>query len=165
MRLLSLDAITWQNNMEKFVHRLRQEYGDITFEVADTFCWHSDSRKITYKITGKDSDIWSTLHELGHSLLDHTDYGSDSDLIQKELAAWDKAVQLARDFDIVIDQDHVEDCLDSYRDWAHRRSSCPVCSLQGIQKPSGSYYCLNCSHIWSVSRERLCRPYRRLIAK
>jgi len=150
--------------MEKFVRKLQKAYPDITFELSDNFCWHSSSKVVTYYITGKESDIWSTLHEVGHGLLGHTDYESDTDLIQKELAAWDKALQLAKLLKVAIDQDHVEDCLDSYRDWAHRRSSCPVCSLQGIQKPSGSYYCLNCAHVWVVSQERLCRPYRRLVA-
>jgi len=159
-----LAVIIRQNNMENFVRKVQQAYADITFEVGDTFCWHPDLRVITYIVSGDDSDKWSMLHELGHSDLNHTAYDSDSDLINKERAAWDRALEIARSFGIDIDQDHIEDCLDSYRDWAHRRSTCPACLLQGLQKPSGGYYCLNCSHAWTVSKQRLCRPYRRTAA-
>lgn len=147
--------------MEKLILKLKAENPDITFKSSDTFCWFAEKRLITYKITGNNSDTWSLLHELGHAKLAHSNYRSDADLLQKELAAWDMAFELGAQQSIKIDSDHAEDCLDSYRDWLHKRSSCPHCTAQGIQEDSGHYICLNCDYQWSVTRERLCRAYRR----
>lgn len=147
--------------MENLLQNLKASHPSLTFEVGETFCWIASESLITYKTTGSDSDSWSLLHELGHARLRHSDYTSDADLLRKELDAWQEALRISTDQAIVIDPDHIESCLDSYRDWLNKRSTCPMCNLQGVQKPSRAYACINCKHTWRVSRELLCRPYRR----
>lgn len=58
-------------------------------------------------------------------------------------------------------EDHIQDCLDSYRDWLHKRSLCPDCRLSSIQINERTYACIFCHKQWHVTAERFCRPYRR----
>lgn len=147
--------------MKKLVTALQSSYPDITFNEGTIFRWTPSTRSITYTDRGKEHNTWSLLHELGHAILNHQAYSSDIELLQKEVAAWRQAIALAANFDITIDTEHIENCLDSYRDWIHKRSTCPECSLQGIQRSSEQYFCLNCRHTWKVTSARFCRPYRR----
>lgn len=151
--------------MEKLIEELSKDFPDLEFIVGDTFSWSPKTKQITYnnKAT-KNSKIktWSMLHEVGHALLDHQDYGSDFELLLLETAAWDKACALAAKYAVSIDPDHVQDCLDTYRDWLHRRSTCPQCGIKNFQSSSTHYTCHNCSAVWRVSSDRFCRPYRHL---
>jgi hypothetical protein len=106
---------------------------------------------------------WSLLHETGHGLLVHADYQSDLELLHMEVAAWEKAKELGQAFGVQIDPNHIEDCLDTYRDWLHRRSTCPTCGSVSLQHNSTEYHCHNCNAMWQVSSSRFCRPYRQLI--
>ena len=147
--------------MQNLVTKLQLRYPNISFLEGDVFRWSPSEQTVTYINSGKASDPWSLLHELGHALLQHQAYQSDIELLQKEVAAWHTANSICEDFGVSIDSDHVETCLDSYRDWIHKRSTCPQCSLQGIQKTSEEYLCFNCKHTWVVTSARFCRPYRR----
>lgn len=62
---------------------------------------------------------------------------------------------------LTISEDHIQDCLDSYRDWLHKRSLCPDCNLSSIQIDTHTYMCVFCHKKWHVTAERFCRPYRR----
>lgn len=104
--------------------------------------------------------MWTILHELSHALLDHQSYTTDFNLLGKELAAWDHARILAEKYGFAIDEAHIQDCLDSYRDWVYARSICPTCESQGIQYSKALYGCLNCDCMWKVTYARFCRPYR-----
>lgn len=143
--------------------RIRSDYPDISFVKSSRFAWHAGSRNVSYAETPSDDirGTWALLHELGHALLEHTDYASDIELLQIEVAAWEKAHQLAKHYDIAIDEDYVQDALDSYRDWLHLRSTCPTCFERSLQKDAHTYQCHNCGAEWHVTRSRLCRPYRR----
>jgi predicted RNA-binding Zn-ribbon protein involved in translation (DUF1610 family) len=59
-----------------------------------------------------------------------------------------------------LNPDHIQDCLDTYRDWLHRRSRCPTCGMHVLQDKSNSYKCFNCGTSWQVSGRRFARPYR-----
>lgn len=96
-------------------------------------------------------------------LLGHRTYQSDFELLKMEVLAWQKAKSLARRYDVSIRQEHIERCLDSYRDWLHARSKCRSCEQAGIEKTPGKYQCLNCSFSWKVTPERFCRVYRKKI--
>jgi len=105
--------------------------------------------------------LWSLLHETGHALLGHTTYKADFELLQLEVAAWEKAKEIAKVLEITINNDHIEDCLDTYRDWLHKRSVCPNCTTQCLQQDDLSHYrCYNCHTKWKVSTNRFCRAYR-----
>lgn len=105
--------------------------------------------------------VWSLLHETGHALLDHTSYKADFELLRLEVEAWERAKLLAADLDVAIDEDHIQDCLDTYRDWLFKRSICPQCNTKCLQQGDFVHYrCFNCHTVWRVSSSRFCRAYR-----
>jgi hypothetical protein len=158
-------AMTSQKvSMETLVRKLQQDYPDVVFRIGDAPCWSPRNRQVIYTIERTHS-IAGLFHELAHAHLKHEGYASDLDLLAKEVSAWETARTLAHTYDIIIDAEHVEDCLDTYRDWLHKRSTCPRCHMNGLQHDSGRYNCINCDHSWRVSTSRFCRPYRRSAAQ
>lgn len=150
------------NKPPDILERIKTDFPDITFEKTARFSWHANTKHITYRnIAGDEKGLWALLHELGHALLEHTDFLSDVELLNKEVAAWAKAHELAARYDVTIDQDYIENNLDSYRDWLHVRATCPTCHERCLQLDKHTYTCLNCHTQWHVTRSRLCRPYRR----
>lgn len=146
--------------METLVSRLRKDFPDITFVAGEVAHWSSDNKTITYQKGTAANLYWSLLHELGHAIANHKSYHTDVDLLQKETEAWSKAIEIAPIYNINIDDNHVQDCLDTYRDWLHKRSTCPECSSHGLQQSKALYRCFNCQTTWKVSSARFCRPYR-----
>jgi predicted Zn-ribbon and HTH transcriptional regulator len=154
-------AMTWQKVcMEKLIEYLRQDYSGLTFREATVASWSPEKHEVYYCPDSRDTSVWSVLHELGHALLDHQSYESDVNLLRKETDAWEKAVIIAKRYQITIDPEHIQNCLDTYRDWLHRRSTCPSCGSHGVQQSKALYHCLNCGDQWKVSSSRFCRPYR-----
>lgn len=147
-------------SMEQFVRKLRQEFPAFTFVQGEVACWSAGKQQIAYSSDRSDASLWTLLHELGHALLGHHSYESDMDLLHKEVAAWQTARQLGRKYSLSIDEDYMQNCLDSYRDWLHKRSTCPHCGSHGLQPSRSLYHCLNCQGIWKVNLDRFCRPYR-----
>lgn len=132
---------------------------------ADTkFSWSAPKNTITYDkdAISTSEGLWSLLHEVGHAMLKHDSYKTDLELVKIEVAAWEEAKRISQKIHEAIDDDYIEDCLDSYRDWLHKRSLCPTCGNTALQTDIKKYTCHNCHSIWSVSRSRLCRPYRQL---
>jgi len=151
--------------MKKLIKNLRSKYTDIAFIQGDTAQWSSTKRQITYVADERTENVWALLHELGHALLGHDSYASDVELLQKEAAAWAKARSVALAYELQIDPGHIEACLDTYRDWLHKRSTCPDCGAQGLQQSKSLYGCFNCRATWKVTEHRFCRPYRLKIAQ
>lgn len=148
--------------MNDLLAKLRHDWPNITFSVSDAFSWSPKQQRISYAADNQANGAWSLLHELGHALLQHKNYQTDFELVKLEAAAWAKAAQLGQKYGYQIDPDHIEDCLDTYRDWLHQRSACPTCRTTSLQSNMTTYCCYNCDSTWTVSRARLCRPYRRL---
>jgi hypothetical protein len=146
--------------MDHIVHKLQAAYPDFTFIQGAAAFWSPREKTIHYTI-GNNQSIAGLMHELAHALLLHTTYTSDVDLLHKEIAAWELASKIAGTYALIIDTNHIQDCLDTYRDWLHKRSTCPACRMNGIQTDVHTYNCLNCAHTWHVSGSRFCRPYRR----
>jgi hypothetical protein len=147
--------------MEKLIHKLRSDHPDLTFSSSSALCWSPSNNQISYPDKTDDSALAGLLHEVGHARLGHREYVNDLELLQKEVEAWQEALRLAETYGITISQDHIEDCLDTYRDWVYKRSLCPLCSMAGLQRAETQYFCINCSHTWRVTASRFCRPYRR----
>lgn len=145
----------------RLIPKLRSDYPTIHFTPGDRASWSPKSRQVFYTDSEDEREMWAVLHELGHALLNHTTYETDVSLLKKEVQAWAKAAQLADHYDITIDPDHIENSLDTYRDWLHARSLCPTCHAQGLQSSSNRYSCPNCKSAWQVTSERFCRVYRR----
>jgi hypothetical protein len=158
------------------LERLRQDFTDINFVAGKAFCWSPNDRRVCYKAevssgstspTVQTSAVFSLLHEVGHALLEHRRYRLDFELLELELAAWQEARLLGKRYGITICEDHVQNCLDTYRDWLYRRSICPTCSTRALQQDSSpaqkpSYRCFNCHATWLVASSRFCRPYRQI---
>jgi hypothetical protein len=149
--------------MENIIARFRKDFPDITFEVGEACCWSGQKQLITYVSSDTSEALFGVLHELGHALLGHTNYASDIELLKKELAAWERAIVVAGTYNMQIPQEHIEDCLDTYRNWLHKRSVCPACQTKSLQTSARTYHCFNCNNTWCVTSARLCRPYRRTV--
>lgn len=142
---------------------VKHDYHAITFTSGEAFRWSPSEQTVYYsqKELRHSYGQWTLLHELGHSILGHTTYNSDIELIKMEAEAWEKAKQLSAKYDVTISEDHIQDCLDTYRDWLYQRSLCPSCTTTGPQLDSRTYTCSNCEQTWHVSNARFCRPYRK----
>lgn len=150
-------------NQDKLIRNLSKNHGEtIVFKPDKTYYWSPKDRVVYYQEKDKtETGLWTLLHETSHGLLNHTSYKSDFELVLLEVQAWEEAVALAGGLGIKIDDDHIQDCLDSYRDWQYKRSLCPVCNLGGVQINTNTYKCIFCDDTWKVSSARFCRPYRR----
>jgi len=91
-------------------------------------------------------------------LLTTKQYTDDLELLMMEVAAWKKAKEIATRYYLVIDEDHIEDCLDSYRNWLHTRSRCIECKTHSFQIDQTTYQCYNCLTRWKVPASRMCNP-------
>jgi hypothetical protein len=159
---------TENNTMKALIVKLKQQFPHLEFVPGSRFAWSPGKSQVMYKDRADTSDgvaIWSLLHEVGHALLKHQSYQSDFELLSLEVEAWQKAGKLAKTHGYQINQDHIEDCLDTYRDWLYQRSTCPSCTSCSLQVDGQTYCCFNCGTTWHVSASRLCRPYRRLKQK
>jgi hypothetical protein len=148
--------------MQKLISKLKSDFPALNFKAGEQFCWSPETNEIIYnsKVTGKHA-TWSLLHETGHALLKHTTYKADFELLRLEIAAWEKARKLASKINVEIDEEHIQDCLDTYRDWLYKRSICPNCTAKCLQQNDFIHYrCFNCHTIWRVSASRFCRAYR-----
>jgi hypothetical protein len=134
------------------------DHRQFSFVPANIFKWSPNEQTIYYRPAKQIS--WSLLHELGHALLDHKTYATDIELLKIELSAWEKAKQIGLDYGVVIEQDHIEDCLDTYRDWLKHRATCPECQTVTTQNSVNSYLCFNCDATWQVPDSPLCRVVR-----
>ena len=148
--------------MESTLRTLQQVIPHIRFEAGDTFFWSPETQLITYRHDHEDepSACWALLHEAAHAILGHTRYETDFELLLLEVAAWQKAKELGANVGLSVDEEHIQDCLDTYRDWLHQRSTCPTCGNVSMQETREQYHCHNCNTQWQVTTSRFCRPYR-----
>ncbi len=102
-------------NFSVLLTTLKERFPAIKFAESDEFKW--DSRgKVIFFTTEADEPAWLLLHEIGHVQAEHEKYTFDIELLKMEVEAWSLAKQIASDYDIEIDQDYIEDYVDSYRD-------------------------------------------------
>jgi hypothetical protein len=148
--------------MQIIISKLVTDFPDLRFKAGKEFCWSPETNEIIYTTNDPSKHaVWSLLHETGHALLKHTTYKADFELIRLEVAAWEKAIQIASKINTKIDEDHIQDCLDTYRDWLYKRSICPNCTTKCLQQSDFVHYrCFNCHTIWRVTASRFCRAYR-----
>lgn len=149
--------------LEDFIARLDKDYPDFDFRAGVEDHWSPKTATITYKADQPLKRIeYGILHELAHALLSHTTYHGDFELLKLECQAWELAAKIGRKYAVVIDSEHIQTCLDTYRDWLHRRSGCPTCGTHVLQKDIHTYQCFNCQSVWTVSSGRFVRPYRKM---
>lgn len=144
-----------------FVEQIAKDYPQFKFKPGPQEHWSPRTKTITYSESEPLAELrYGLLHELAHALLGHNSYNSDFELLRLESEAWEMAVKIGKKYKIRLDPDHIQDCLDTYRDWLHRRSKCPACGMHVLQDSPSSYKCFNCGTGWQVSSRRFARPYR-----
>lgn len=149
--------------MKKLLQQIKRDHEFISFIEGDHFFWSPKNKSITYSFTSQEDQEITLLHELAHAVLEHSSFTTDFELLLLEVQAWTKADELGNKYGVKVPQEHVDKCLDTYRDWLHARSTCPSCTSNGLQsKRTRTYECINCVATWDVSESRLCRPYRQL---
>jgi len=149
--------------MEILLQKLKTDFPKLNFEVGKGFYWSPQSKSVIYQQESSAKNrSWTLLHEVAHAQLKHSSYKTDVELLTMEVAAWEEATKLAAKYKLSISNDHIQNCLDSYRNWLHVRSTCPTCESRSLQYDTSHYQCFNCHTIWKVSAARFCRPYRRV---
>lgn len=142
--------------------KLQKHLPGITFAEAKTFYWSPKTKTIFMNNgaleTGEGQ--WTLVHEAAHAKLQHKAYKTDVGLLMLEVEAWQAAEQMSPQLDLQIHKEHIQGCLNTYRDWLYARSTCPTCELNSLMVEETVYVCLNCSTRWIVSKSRFCRPYR-----
>lgn len=149
-----MDATTMPST-PSLILKLQTAYPDFSFVEGRQFSWSPADQTITYNLKEPYAFLL-LLHELSHALLDHREYRRDVELIAMETAAWDEAKKYAKEYGIEVNEDAVQDHLDTYREWLHARSTCPECSATGYQARASLYECPACTHTWRVNEARLC---------
>jgi ribosomal protein L37AE/L43A len=128
----------------ELVRRLRKIYPDFKFYRAKKSKWSPGGKTIFYG-----ADPAELFHELAHATLGHAHAGSDVERLKMERAAWTDAKKIAAEFGVEITNDDVEDHIDSYRLWLHRRSLCPSCHYTGVEDlKTHKYRCIMCGNTW-----------------
>lgn len=141
------------------IDKLAQDFPTIHFTSGEYFSWSPDASTVYYaEVQPKTSPL--LIHELAHGVLGHHAYTRDVELLALESEAWEEAKAIARKYAIEIDEDEVQDSLDTYREWMHARSTCPNCEAIGYQTGAKSYQCIACLHTWRVNEARTCQLRR-----
>lgn len=150
-------AVTTTPPTKRQLKDLKQAFRQYQFAAGEVFSWAPDQNTIFHPKVSTEADVANLLHEIAHAELGHNTYGLDIELIKHEVAAWQHAAEvLAPQFNLSIDQDLIEDSLDTYRRWLHDRSSCPNCGHNGLQTTQNTYNCSNCRCSWRVNEARNC---------
>lgn len=138
------------------LNQLKTDHPLFLFLDSGKFLWSAREQTIHIDLRDDLCDVF-TLHELSHALLNHQGYRTDIDLLKLERDAWEHAKKtLGAEYGVSINDNFIQDNLDTYRDWLHARSKCPDCDSTGIQTKSLYYRCLSCSHQWRVNEARVC---------
>lgn len=136
--------------------RLQKDHPQFSFVTADAFRWSADTHTIHFDPSSAEADLF-ILHELGHALLSHQSYVQDIDLLKMERDAWHIAMaRLSVRYNVAMNESHIQDNLDTYREWLHTRSLCPSCAMSGLQTAYGAYSCLACGCRWKTNDARNC---------
>ncbi len=147
---------------KRFIERLAKDYRQFQFVAGEEDHWSAKSDTITYNSERPGPLMrYSVLHELAHALLGHTTYKSDFELLKLEAEAWELATKIGHKYHVEVDNEHIQNCLDTYRDWLYQRSTCPQCGTHVLQSKPHRYHCYNCKASWKVTTSSFARPYRR----
>ncbi len=127
------------------LERLEKDYPNFRFRNGKKFAFRPP-RTI---VLGPNEPFFELLilHEVSHAICKHRDFRTDVERLKMENEAWDKARELARHYDIEINEDLIQEELDTYRDWLHQKSRCPVCGLTRFQTPDSRYHCPRCENL------------------
>ena len=125
-----------------FLQRVKSDYPLLLFRTGRKFAFRPPKTIVIGPTEEHDEAL--LLHELGHALCHHRDFDTDIRRLKMEMEAWEKARELAISYGIILDDESIEEELDTYRDYLHKKSRCPECGLTRFQTPDGNYHCPRC---------------------
>ena len=96
-----------------FLDKIRRDYPDLKFVTGRKFAFRPPKTVVVGPEEPDDSLL--LLHELGHAILEHREFGTNVMRLKMERAAWEKARELANAYGVIFDDDKVERELDTYR--------------------------------------------------
>lgn len=130
---------------KRFIERLQRDFPDFKFKEGKKFAF----RPPKTIILGPVEPFYEllALHEVSHAILKHKDFKMDVERLKMENEAWEKAKELAKHYKIEINENLIQDELDTYRDWLHQKSRCPKCGLTRFQTPDSQYHCPRCENL------------------
>ncbi len=128
--------------MNKFFIQLRNDYPEFNFKLGKRFVFRAP-RTIFLCEQGENLELLA-LHEVSHAILGHRDFRTDVQRLRMEAEAWGKARQLACFYQIPVDEELIQEELDTYRDWLFKKSRCKKCGLTRFQTSDGIYHCPKC---------------------
>lgn len=165
-------VVTTSEQIDSLIKKLRQDFltqsasdsnTELKFHDGEIFSWNHATNTICYDSTQENAPVY-LLHEFCHLLLKHKNYEREIELIAMERDAWEKTVEIAERYNIIVPKDTIEDAMNSYRDWLHARSVCPKCQATGLQFEKLAYRCLACQNEWFVNEAKTCalRRYNKI---
>lgn len=151
--------------MKQATHELLTAFPEQTFAAGNDFVYDSADDIVYYDSDNLHSDTGrlSLLHEIAHARLAHFHYTSDLELFIMETKAWALTRQLADQYAVAIDDDYIDDCLQSYANWLEQRATCPLCDNFSLQQGHSTYRCFRCGTRWRVYTDALERIRRQRI--
>ena len=114
-----------------FLSQLRQDFPEYVFKTGKKFAFRFP-KTIIFGPSEAQEELLA-LHELSHAILKHKDFKLDVERLKMENQ-------------IEVDEDFIQEQLDTYRDWLHKKSRCPICELTRFQTPDGEYHCPRCEN-------------------
>lgn len=150
-------------NIASLYKRITSDFPQLTFQIDETFHWSAEQNTVFHPEIQNETDLLHLLHEISHAQLQHAHHPTDVSLLTMEREAWNYgATQLAPHYGIALamDDDIVQEALDSYRQWLHARSTCPRCQAVGIEQSPTQYRCLACEQQWRVNQAKTCELRR-----
>ena len=134
----------------ELLKKLQGDYPQFRFRTGKKFAFRAP-RTI---VVGPEEPFWGLLllHEVSHAILGHSSFKMDVERLKMECEAWEKAKELALEYGVEVEEDEIQDELDTYRDWLHQKSRCPKCGLTRFQTPDSQYHCPRCEE-FSVDKK------------
>lgn len=139
--------------INSLIAKTANDHPQFTFiATQDIDKWSHGNNTIYHNPDQTHADVF-LLHELAHALLGHTEYKRDIELLAMERDAWHytKSI-LGPQYGLTIDDEIIQESLDTYRDWIHNKSACPDCNQTGVEVEKHLYQCLSCGNQWRVNR-------------
>src|SRR3546814_626438 len=135
--------VTTMPSITSLLPQLTTDFPSVGFRAGHEFNWSHDDQFV-YVIADESSEpgLAQLFHELSHSLLGHSDYSRDINLLKMERDAWEKARDVAKEYGVAVYDEVVQNHLDTYREWLHSRSTCPDCTATGMQTGPKTYHCI-----------------------
>lgn len=130
---------------EIFLRQLKEDFSEFKFINGKKFAFRPP-KTIVLGSPEPFSELLA-LHEVSHAILKHRTFKMDVERLRMENEAWEKARELAADYGIDVDEDLIQDELDTYRDWLHAKSKCKKCGLTCYQDLDGIYHCPRCENL------------------